>query len=172
MSKRIALALSLMRLPILMFLLVLSFGFVSPVLAETSVSTEAAKQKVFFIGTNNHTLINAHSAEAFAVVIESVNLDGHKNLEQFLSKNLPQDIKAAELEANRRLETMDALEIQNAFSGMSIATRFDIKKAPAFVFDEGRAVIYGLTDARKALKRWAYYKSRSNSARNHDRVDF
>lgn len=145
-------------------LIMLNFGFISPVLAQGVSDLSAVQmQKVYFIGTNHHTLMNAHSAEEFDVVIENTNLDGHKNLEQFLSKDLPQDMEAAELEANRRLETMDAQEIQNAFNGMAIAMRFDIKKAPAFVFDEGRAVIYGLTDAREALKRWAYYKSRSNS---------
>ncbi len=144
-------------------LIILSLGFISLAPVSALADTLTAKQKVYFIGTNNHTLINAHSAEEFGAVIENTNLDGHKNLEQFLSMDLPQDMEAAQLEANRRLETMDAQEIQNAFNGMAIAMRFDIKKAPAFVFDEGRAVIYGLTDAREALKRWAYYKSRSNS---------
>ncbi len=140
-------------------LIILNFGFISPVLAETLT----AKHKVYFIGTNQYALVNAHSAEDFGVVIENTNLDGHKNLEQFLTKNLPQDMVAAEIEANRRLGTLSSVDLQNALKGITTAMQFSVLRAPAFVFDEGRAVVYGLTDAREALKRWAYYKSRSNS---------
>ena len=50
--------------------------------------------------------------------------------------------------------------MQNAFRGIALAIQWGIRKAPAFVFDNGQAVIYGLTDAEVALKRWQFDRMR------------
>ena len=127
------------------------------VLGVEVTAVQAESPVVTFIGTNQYPLINAEAAEAFGVSVVSYNLDGHRNLEQRLSQDLPQDLAAAERIANERLAAMDPEALQAAFRGIALALQWDIRKAPAFVFNEGEAVIYGLTDLAVALKRWHYH---------------
>ena len=115
---------------------------------------------VVFIGTNEYPAINVESAEAFGVQLQQYNLDAHRNLEKKLSEGLPTDLVEAERIANERLMALPGLEVQAAFQGIALATQWDIRKAPAYVFDDGRAVIYGVTDLAVALKRWQYHRMR------------
>lgn len=133
--------------------------------AMADVKSDDNPKRVYYLGTNAHPLVNAWAADNFDVVIEDLNLDGHENLERQLTINLPSNIDAALVEANRRLQAMPINGIQNAFKATTIALRFNIQKAPAFVFNNGQSVIYGITDAEEALKRWSFYQSRGGSSR-------
>ncbi len=117
---------------------------------------QAQQPIVTFIGTNQYQPVNVEAAEAFGVRLMTFNLDGHRNLERELSKNLPTDLMEAERIANERIKAMAPGRLQAAFQGIAMALQWDIRKAPAFVFNEGEAVIYGITDVVVALKRWEY----------------
>jgi integrating conjugative element protein (TIGR03757 family) len=119
---------------------------------------QADQPLVTFIGTNRFLAVNTEAAEAFGVKLVAYNLDGHRNLEKMLSKDLPQDWVKAERIANERLAAMDHRQLQAAFRGIALSIQWDIRKAPAFVFNDGSEVIYGLTDVEVALKRWQYHR--------------
>ena len=118
---------------------------------------QAQSPVVTFIGTNHFQPVNVEAAEAYGVRLAAFNLDGHRNLEKAISQGLPNDLVEAERIANERIKAMDSRELQAAFQGIALALQWDIQKAPAFVFNEGEAVIYGVTDVEVALKRWQYY---------------
>ena len=114
---------------------------------------------VYFLGTNQYPLTNAASAATQGFELKQFNMDGHLNLEKKLSEGLPQnDLEKAEKIANERLEKMDWSILQTAFQGLALAAAWDIKKLPAFVFGEGKFVVYGVTDAKEAINRWKSYK--------------
>lgn len=136
----------------IIFLLILNL-LVCPVYADMPV--------VYFITTNQFQIKNTDAAKQSGFELRVLNLDAHLNLEAELSKGLPQNnIEEAERIATERLEKMDWRELQAAFQGMALASNLDIRKAPAFVFNEGQLVIYGMTDARDAMNRYLAYQSR------------
>lgn len=114
---------------------------------------------VYFIGTNMYKATNKSFALSAGITLKEFNLDGHRNLEKYISEGLPKDdrIKAERI-ANERLSKMDPVELREAFQGIGLAAQWDVRKAPAFVFNNGKEVIYGLTDVQQALKRWDYYR--------------
>ncbi len=117
---------------------------------------------VYFLGTNQYPLTNAASAAKQGFELKQFNMDGHLNLEKKLSEGLPQnDLEQAEKIANERLEKMDWSMLQTAFQGLALASAWDIKKLPAFVFAEGKFVVYGVTSAKEAISRWKSYQGRS-----------
>jgi integrating conjugative element protein (TIGR03757 family) len=122
--------------------------------------SSAESPLVVYLGTNQYPLGNAQRAVRYGVRLVQYNLDGHRNLERRLSADLPPNLEAAERIVNERLAALDGEELQNAFRGIALAIQWDIRKAPAFVFDNGQTVIYGLTDVEVALKRWQYDRAR------------
>ncbi len=122
--------------------------------------TESEMPTVVFIGTNQYQATNTEAAQTFGVRLKPFNLDAHRNLEQKLSEGLPTDLVEAERIANERLMALPGLEVQTAFQGIALALQWDIRKAPAYVFDNGGSVIYGVTDLSVAIKRWQYHRMR------------
>ena len=113
---------------------------------------------MYYLGTNSHPINNTSNVRSHGYVLNEYNMDGHLNLEKELSEGLPQnDIELAEKIANERLEKVDWSKLQKAFQGLALATAWDIKKLPAFVFGDGQFVIYGVTDANEAIRRWEQY---------------
>jgi integrating conjugative element protein (TIGR03757 family) len=142
---------------------VMSFIRVSLLFVALSgeVLADNATPVFYFLTTNQYPIKNDTEAQRNGFELRVYNLDAHLNLEKKLSAGLPQNnIEEAERVANERLEKLDWQELQSAFQGMALASDWDIRKAPAFVFNEGKYVVYGVTDAGEALKRWLDYQSR------------
>ena len=143
--------------------LVVALAFAAPAIHEEPTAFPVSSSEsplVVYLGTNAYPLHNADQAARYGVRLVQYNLDGHRNLERRLSADLPQNLEEAERIVNERLAALDGEALQNAFRGIALAIQWDIRKAPAFVFDNGQAVIYGLTDAEVALKRWQYDRTR------------
>ena len=155
-------------LPWLLILLTLSGLVVALAAAQPAFQEElsafpvssAESLVVVYLGTNPYPLMNADRAARYGVRLAQYNLDDHRNLERWLSADLPPNLEEAERIVNERLAALDGEALQNAFRGIALAIQWDIRKAPAFVFDNGQAVIYGLTDAEVALKRWQFDRTR------------
>lgn len=121
--------------------------------------------RVVYIGTNDYPVEHAEAFEHAAIPMASLNLDAQRNLEERLGNNLPDDWEAAAAEIDRRFEAMEA-EVDTVFHALMLTAKWDVKKTPAFVFDNGTAVIYGLTDARRALSAWRrWLKQKGGRAR-------
>ncbi len=136
--------------------------FILLVLINTVTMAGSSMPVVYFLGTNQSTLTNAEYAKTQGFEIKQYNMDGHLNLEKELSRGLPQDFNEAERVANERLEQMDLSKIKAAFQGLAVASAWNIKKFPAFVFSEGKFAIYGVTDVREAINRWNNYRGRDH----------
>lgn len=116
---------------------------------------------IYYLGINGHKIVNDSYARSAGYELKQYNMDEHLNLEQRLSEGLPQnDIELAEKIANERLEKLDWSILQKAFQGLALASAWNIKKLPAFVFGDGKFVIYGITDTQEAINRWEQYRSR------------
>jgi integrating conjugative element protein (TIGR03757 family) len=138
----------------------ISLGFVIMLFQCTAASAEPTLA-VTYIGTNNHSIVNAEAVEDYDIKLTVFNIDAHRNLEKQLSENLPSDITEAERIANERLAALDAHLVQDAFKGIALSLHWDLKTVPAIVFGDGEQVIYGVTDMNVALKRYHYFNTRT-----------
>lgn len=84
-------------------------------------------------------------------------IDAQVRLDEALSKDLPADPEQARTIALQRIQALDrpglAKELSESVEGLLLAQRYGISRYPAVVFDEGKSVVYGVTDLREAL-RW------------------
>ncbi len=88
-------------------------------------------------------------------------LDAPKQLEAELSAGLAAELSLAKQQALARLHRMGKHDMQRqftiAYGGLIKALSYRIDRYPAVVFDNGQAVIYGVTDLEQALhhyRRW------------------
>ena len=81
-------------------------------------------------------------------------VDGVQTMNTALSRGLPADPATATAEAKRRIAAFTPArrkQIRQSALGLGRAAQYDIDRYPAIVFDEGRAVVFGLTDIGVAL---------------------
>jgi integrating conjugative element protein (TIGR03757 family) len=120
----------------------------------SQVNAKDHLKKITFLGNNQYTIKHADVASEYLFDIDTYNLDAHKNLEIEISSDLPKDPVEAQRIANKRIAKLDQAEVLNLFKGTMLMFQWDIKKIPAFVFEEGKYVIYGVTDTSTAIKRY------------------
>jgi integrating conjugative element protein (TIGR03757 family) len=114
--------------------------------------------------TSDRPIAIMASARRNVFAVTAYQLDGLEHFETYLSLELPRDPNAAEAEALRRLQHIDALRLQpakNAARGLTLAVQYGINRVPAVVFD-GQAVVYGATDVKIAT---AHYRRWREAAR-------
>lgn len=96
-------------------------------------------------------------------VVKSYNLEAPKQLFATLSQNLPANQAAAKhiLEQRMQQHGRHALQQQlvSAYQGLSLAMQYQIDRYPAVLFDQGRAVIYGVTDLEQALSLYRQWQN-------------
>lgn len=110
--------------------------------------------------TSQPSTIEVFTTSAIGIVgqdygAEIFEIDGLDALARELSDGLPTDPAEAQQQALQRISELgDALRRRagQATEGLSRAQRYGIKKIPAVVFDDGRSVIYGLTDLNQAIE--------------------
>ena len=107
----------------------------------------------------------AHPVENIAVVqkklsggatIRYFTIDAQARLDETLSKDLPADPEQARVIALQRIQALDrpslAKNLSESFEGLLRAQRYGIDRYPAVVFDEGKTVVYGVTDLQEAVR--------------------
>lgn len=98
--------------------------------------------------------------------VKLYNLDAPKHLIASLSQNLPANQTAAKRTLEQRLQQhgQQALQQQlmTAYQGLSLAMQYQIDGYPAVLFDQGRAVIYGVTDLEQAVHLYRQWQSGLN----------
>jgi integrating conjugative element protein (TIGR03757 family) len=116
--------------------------------------------KITYLGTNQKTILNPEAAKEQKFEIEVFNLDELSNIEAEVTKNLPKDPVEAERIADERMGSLDKTKAMRLFKGVALLIEWDIKKLPAFVFDDGQYVIYGVTDTATAINRYVNSRKR------------
>jgi len=124
-----------------------------PVFADESIL-------ITYLGTNDYVMSNSYAVEQSAYQFESYNLDDLSNLENEITKELPADREEAQRIANKRMELINESNSIQIFKGVARLIQWDIKKLPAFVFGDGEYVIYGVSDADIAIKRFVNSRKR------------
>jgi len=139
-----------------------SFFILALVLVQGLSVTNASEAitKLTYLGTNQKTILNPDAVKDHQFELAVFNLDELKNIESEVTKNLPDDPVEAERLANERMGNLDKTRAMGLFKGVALLIEWDIKKLPAFVFDEGQYVIYGVTDTTTAIKRFINSRKR------------
>lgn len=105
--------------------------------------------------------VTTESLTERAIPFAYYDLDAAKDLQVALSANLPGDPKAAEALVRARLAENTATALieraTKAWQGAVLARTYGIDRIPAIVF-EGRAIVYGATNAGEALERYHAWK--------------
>ena len=134
-------------------------GFIFLIL-NPQVFAEGLLTNMTFLGTNKYTVKHPEVAKEYLFDIKTYNVDAHKNLERQISANLPKNPVEAQRIANERIEKLEQAEVLSLFKGTILLLQWDIKKLPAFVFEDGKYVIYGVTDTSTAIKRYVNSRKR------------
>lgn len=118
---------------------------------------QATNQLVIEVFTDAEHPVSASSAVRAQVTVYRV--DGLESFKAQLADGLPtHDTNAALREARRRLQRLSIGQrqgLQAAGSGLAKAWQYGIDRYPAIVFQQGQAVVYGLTNVDEAL---GYYQ--------------
>lgn len=89
------------------------------------------------------------------IEVKTYNLDDAERLMADLAIGLPPDREQAKAALERRFneQGMEAVQAQftQAFQGQIAGVQYGISRYPAFVFDRGKAVVYGVTDLNRAV---------------------
>lgn len=95
--------------------------------------------------------------------VKLYNLDAPKQLFADLSQNLPANPEAAKRTLEQRMQQHGRQALQQqliaAYQGLSVAIQYQVDRYPAVLFDQGRAVIYGVTDLQQALDLYRQWNS-------------
>ncbi len=90
------------------------------------------------------------------------NLDEGKRLISRLEANLPKGEKAANRVMAQRIKNIGQPALQKMFSeayqAVIVGTYHGLTRHPAIVFDNGRSVVYGVTDLTRALAMYRQWK--------------
>ena len=129
---------------------------------------------IVYIGTNEYPVENADAAARAGVTLATYNLDARRNLEQMMMAGLPTspdesnlDIDALQAIVEQRFNALSQDDLKSIFQPVMLVQRWDIRKAPAFVFGNGQAVVYGLTDAEAMLEYWHEWQNTQKSAKGN-----
>lgn len=114
--------------------------------------------KVVYLGTNEFPPVNIEAFEDSQYEIAVFNLDAQRNLEESLTRDLPQNVEQAEQIVRDRTKQLSQDDILSIFQAPAIVIKWGIQKTPAWIFNNGTSVIYGVTDARYALQLWEDWK--------------
>ncbi|CBL45387.1 hypothetical protein HDN1F_35140 [gamma proteobacterium HdN1] len=122
----------------------------------STVTLAADRIEVTYFGNDQYPPQQVEWAKAqpdLQVVI--VNLDDHRNLENELSKDLPNnDPEKAMAIARERVLAVEQARWDTLFSGPIKAKEWQVQRIPAVVFGQGKQVVYGVTDLQKAVGEW------------------
>lgn len=129
-------------------------------------------------GNQNHPLIEVIHSDADRLSgqakllqqgydVKLYNLDAPKQLLSSLSQHLPANQTAAKRTLEQRLQQHGRQALQQqlitAYQGLSLAMQYQIDRYPAVLFDQGRAVIYGVTDLEQAVNLYRQWQSGLNT---------
>ncbi len=116
------------------------------------------------IGVSNDRFTGQAAVPA-AVSIISYRVDGLASIMAELSSGLSHQPAQAEAIVRQRLQALDHgvlhQRIEQATLGLLKAREYNLDRYPAIVFNQGEAVLYGLTDLRRAVevyRRWREQK--------------
>ena len=148
-----------MRVYLQLFALMVCLAMVSLAQADEPAAPHDLP-RIVYIGTNDSPVENPSAASRAAFDLSTYNLDAQRNLENHLAADLPSDMTAAEALVQQRFDDLSTEEVRAIFQAVVLVSQWDIRKVPAFVFGDGEAVIYGLTDVGDALDHWQAWRGR------------
>lgn len=128
---------------------------------QTNISQADTANQLTFFGTNAYQLTKEVVASEFNLNLTSYNLDAQRNLEAMIGAGLPEDREEAQKIATKRMESIDEAITTKILYGTALLFKWDIKKLPAFVFGDGKYVIYGITNTKSAI--YIFLKSRKST---------
>jgi integrating conjugative element protein (TIGR03757 family) len=130
-------------------------------LSASDVQADAADSSTIEIFTTmDRPITITESVRQRAAALTVYYVDGLERFEAYLSLALPREPSAAEVEALRRLQTLDTTRLRSAKDaahGLTLASQYGIERAPAVVFDS-QAVVYGVNDLHTALARYERWR--------------
>lgn len=103
---------------------------------------------IFVSDTDRLTNVIALKRQVKSLTIH--NMDNSVRLDAQLSQGLSSDPAVAEQQARARMTGINQQAIREAWTPVVKASFYDIKKIPAIVFNDGEAVVYGITDVMTA----------------------
>ena len=144
--------------------------FATMIMVVLNASTNTAQaaeplQSIELIFNNQTAMLNDTLQAALqgqGVTVSSYNLDAAKSLSQALSQGLSNNPELAKKIMLERLHSQGSAALnqryQAAYQGLIKSLHYQLDRYPAIVFNQGQAVIYGVTDLREAVQtyqRWS-----------------
>ncbi|MCD2452832.1 TIGR03757 family integrating conjugative element protein [Methylicorpusculum oleiharenae] len=94
--------------------------------------------------------------------VRRYNLDAPQTVLARISQHLPAHQAAAQQALEQQLQARGPQSLHQqlltAYQGLSLATQYRLDRYPAIVFEQGKAVVYGVTDLNQALLRYRQWQ--------------
>lgn len=120
------------------------------------------KPAIDIITSDQYPLSGLESARAQGLSVNVYNLDDGKRLVKRLAGTLPPNQVAAKRQLENTFHRMGPAAVRKAFSkafmAQQVAVQYGLKRYPAIVFNQGKAVVYGVTDVSQAIERYNAWK--------------
>jgi len=84
----------------------------------------------------------------------SLNLSRPSEIKAWLEKDLPHDSDRAMQQLAEQARAITAMDLMTFIHPALLIYRWDLKQVPALVFNDGEAVVYGVTNFSEALSHW------------------
>lgn len=96
------------------------------------------------------------------ITFKRYNLDAPIALDQALSQDLPNTLDAAKNSLQQHLNQMGGVVLKQqyaaAYQGLVKSIAYQLDRLPAIIFNNGEAVIYGVTDLEVALLKYRQWQ--------------
>lgn len=117
-------------------------------------ASHAGSQPIIVFTSNQYQITGADRQS-----VQIYNLDQQSAEEKKLAAELPGNQAAAAKEVERRISRYRQSDLQRIWAPRILAQKYDIRKVPAVVFNDGEAVVYGVTDVNKAIEKWQEWRN-------------
>jgi len=124
------------------------------------------KIEIFTDGDHPINNISYMNNNDVPTVTKQYELDDVFKMEKSISKGLPADKDKAMAMVKQRFQEQGGFQavmkqVEIAYKGILYAYRYKLKYYPAVVFNNGEAVVYGVTDMHQAMDKYLAWRQRS-----------
>lgn len=116
----------------------------------------SAKNLVEVFVNDQYQITNADFAKRQGYQVEILNLDDNVRLQKMLSAGLKpgMDVERMRQIAGSRIKSLEPDSVKRAWKPVVQAGYYELFKFPAIVFNNGEAVVYGITDISVAIHKY------------------
>ena len=122
--------------------------------AQTAIDKNALPTSMILLTVSDRPPSNLAIVNKQGITAVSLNLSRPSEIKAWLEKDLPNDSALAMQRVAEQARAITTIDLMTFFHPAILIYRWDVKQLPALVFNDGEAVVYGVTNFSEALSHW------------------